>query len=186
MSSWAYFRALTVTPVALAWWRWLQHTRHDESSASTRGDICTHHHAGQHTAHHTGHHAGQLGTHDVGGLEDSAPIDTADHPVLYWERCADALVCVLENKNLMSDDELRRHIEAMEPHAYNTAPYYGRRAVSAAKTCLERGTFTQRELDEALGLVEERNDQSFTPLASGSYVRVRQEKTATRYVIVTM
>jgi hypothetical protein len=60
------------------------------------------------------------GFHDVGGLNDSVPIYFQDKPLEYWEQCIHALLVVLSKMKppLLTTDELRRSVEALEEQSY--------------------------------------------------------------------
>lgn len=62
------------------------------------------------------------GVHDLGGLSDYSPIDVQDKPLEYWEQCIHALLVVLSKKTpaLLTTDELRRGVEALEEQSYLT------------------------------------------------------------------
>lgn len=58
---------------------------------------------------------------------------------------------------LLTVDELRRHIECLEPAKYATWGYYDKWSVAIALGLLERGVMSPTDLDSALGLCT--NDQ---------------------------
>lgn len=63
----------------------------------------------------------------------------------------------LVSARLLTVDELRRHIECLEPAKYATWGYYDKWSVAIALGLLERGVISPTDLDSALGLCT--NDQ---------------------------
>jgi nitrile hydratase subunit beta len=88
--------------------------------------------------------------HDRGGWPTDASIDRTEHDLEDWELRMDALVRVLNGRGLMSDDELRRGIESMQPADYERASYYERWLHSAETILTEKGVIASGELDQRL------------------------------------
>eukprot|EP01062_Namystynia_karyoxenos_P028961 TRINITY_DN21850_c0_g2_i1.p1 TRINITY_DN21850_c0_g2~~TRINITY_DN21850_c0_g2_i1.p1 ORF type:complete len:501 (+),score=166.53 TRINITY_DN21850_c0_g2_i1:74-1504(+) len=131
-----------------------------------------------------------IGQHDVAsgpvqadlGADADARLplpDRGDRRHAFWERQIHALLGLLGTQGLMTADELRRCIEALEPEVYRTASYYEKWAVSITTNLLERGVITNAELDAELGPAEEPEPPQ--PYAEGAIVRVRSESHATRW-----
>eukprot|EP01065_Artemidia_motanka_P052729 TRINITY_DN9602_c0_g2_i1.p1 TRINITY_DN9602_c0_g2~~TRINITY_DN9602_c0_g2_i1.p1 ORF type:complete len:477 (+),score=141.87 TRINITY_DN9602_c0_g2_i1:141-1571(+) len=128
-----------------------------------------------------------VGHHDVASGPDGLgkdgdyrlPLpDRGDRRHAFWERQMHALLGLVMNKGMITTDEMRRCIEALEPEVYNTASYYERWAMGITTALLERGTFTNTELEAALGSSE---PEPAVPFADGSVVRVRESSHLTRW-----
>ena len=63
---------------------------------------------------------GYGGAHDVGGVEAlmGKKVDVTEKPTMLWEQQTHALLVQLVAKKLLTVDELRRHVEALEPVHY--------------------------------------------------------------------
>lgn len=95
------------------------------------------------------------GPHDLGGREGGGigAIDTsAGPPLQHWEVSIHALLVALSTRNppMLTTDELRRGVEALEECTYNTWSYYEKWSASMATILLERGIITSAELDKEL------------------------------------
>jgi hypothetical protein len=98
------------------------------------------------------------GVHDIGGLDASelvnnGKIDIVDKPMHYWEYQVHAMLCLLATAKplpLLTTDELRRGVEALDPEVYIRWGYYEKWASVITTIMLERAVFTQIELDEML------------------------------------
>ena len=85
--------------------------------------------------------------HDMGG-EPAGPVVIAEHDYSPWEKRIDAIMSLLvQQKNLLRVDELRRGIEALAPDAYDSLTYYERWIASIAANLVEKGVLDQAELD---------------------------------------
>jgi hypothetical protein len=121
--------------------------------------------------------------HDLGG-QDFGEIVVTDRPLSFWEFSIHALLVILAQKNpsLMTTDELRRSVEALEPNAYSTWGYYEKWSAAMTHILLERGVITQDELDaELLGnscMIEPTLEPSFQV---GDIVQVKSEDTRVRW-----
>lgn len=83
--------------------------------------------------------------HDMGGLH-SEKIEPSDKEDMLWEKRVDAMKNLLQGRNLLTTDELRKNIEALAPEAYSGMSYYERWISAIASTLLERGVITSEEL----------------------------------------
>lgn len=93
--------------------------------------------------------------HDVGGRpENFGPIDRSDHQVEDWERLADAVNYVLNQKGYKTTDEMRRTIESLD--GYREMGYYERWAAAAELLAVEKGLLTKEEIDERAAELERR------------------------------
>lgn len=110
--------------------------------------------------------------HDVGGVDVDEALRIADAPLLHWELHTHALLVCLAKRGLMTTDEMRRVVEALEPSAYAGWPYYGKWASAMSTILLERGVIAQQEIADALGVGVEHAAGAFAP---GDRVRVRNE-----------
>ena len=88
--------------------------------------------------------------HDRGSRPTDAPIDRGEHELADWELLTDAIVAVLSEREVMSDDELRRGIESMEPDEYERASYYERWLYSVETVLVEKRVLAPGELDRRL------------------------------------
>jgi hypothetical protein len=99
-------------------------------------------------------------------------LDISDAPLQHWELNTHALLVCLAKRGLMTTDELRRGVEALEPAAYIGWPYYGKWASAMGAILLERGVITQQEVSDALSVGSEHVSAAFEV---GDRVRVRKE-----------
>jgi hypothetical protein len=120
--------------------------------------------------------------HDIGGALVGDVVDFEERPITYWEYSIHALLVVLAQSSppLMTTDELRRAVENLESNAYSQWSYYEKWAAAMATILLERGVFTNDDLDEQLignaSLIEA------PPLfQTGDYVEVKAEDTRVRW-----
>lgn len=126
------------------------------------------------------------GPHDLGGvcvdmLDNGGVIDWADKPLQHWELQMHALlVCLATAKPaLMTTDELRRGVEALEPRVYHDWNYYDRWAAAMTTMLLERHAITEDELNAQLtGDETYTTDIRFQP---GQKVTVRSEQARLRW-----
>ena len=86
------------------------------------------------------------GPHDLGGLP-AGPVDTQPHEMTFWEKQIDALNLLLAQKGLRKVDENRRYIEMLGQDAYDTLSYYERWTAALARQLIDKGLFTQDEVD---------------------------------------
>eukprot|EP00891_Asterochloris_glomerata_P003001 jgi/Astpho2/3001/Aster-03310 len=108
----------------------------------------------------------------------SLAIKKTQKPVKYWEYQVHALSCLLVGGGFVKSGEMRRAIEYLPTTAFATKTYYEKWASAIATTMIERGTITQPELDEALGLPTKEPEIMFK---KGDYVRCKTEDAAVRY-----
>lgn len=96
------------------------------------------------------------GMHDLGGRQGFGKVRyTVDAPAFHasWEVRANALYSFAVQRGIFNMDEYRHAIERMEPRHYLSASYYERSLTSLATLCVEKGVFTQEELEQrALGV----------------------------------
>ena len=89
------------------------------------------------------------GPQDMGGLP-AGPVDpdAHDHDPTYWEKRVDAMMMLLfdPKRQLARVDESRRMQEALGED-YHKFPYYERWLQAISWLMLEKGVFTQEELD---------------------------------------
>jgi hypothetical protein len=89
--------------------------------------------------------------HDRGGWPTDTPIDRRERELDDWELLTDALVRVLNQHGVITDDELRRGIETMSAEEYERTSYYERWLYSVELVLTEKGVLALGELDERLG-----------------------------------
>ena len=96
--------------------------------------------------------------HDMGGLADG-PVVRDEHDYEQWERRVDALMMLLSHRDrqLISVDELRRHIEGLGADAYGRLTYYERWMHAIVQTLIERGVISIDELGRAMAEQESQN-----------------------------
>lgn len=95
------------------------------------------------------------GPHDLGGLP-AGPVDTTPHDMTFWEKQIDALNALLSQKGLRRVDENRRYIETLGDDAYNTLSYYERWTAALARQLIDKGVFTQDEVDAKIAAIRDR------------------------------
>ena len=92
----------------------------------------------------------------MGGRPYHEPIDRSEHTLTDWERRTNALVGVLREKRLINTDELRRGIETIPPHEYESLTYYERWSASLELLLVEKGLLTSEEIDSRAASFQER------------------------------
>lgn len=95
------------------------------------------------------------GPHDVGGLA-AGPVDIEPHQMTFWEKQIDALNMLLAQKGFRKTDENRRYIEMLGHDAYNTLSYYERWTAALARQLIDKGVFTQDEVDAKVAEIRNR------------------------------
>ena len=95
------------------------------------------------------------GPHDLGGLP-AGPVDTTPHDMTFWEKQIDALNALLSQKGLRRVDENRRYIETLGDDAYNTLSYYERWTAALTRQLIDKGVFTQDEVDAKIATIRDR------------------------------
>lgn len=95
------------------------------------------------------------GPHDLGGLP-AGPVDTTPHDPTFWEKQIDALNALLSQKGLRRVDENRRYIEMLGNDAYNTLSYYERWTAALTRQLIDKGVFTQDEVDAKVAAIRDR------------------------------
>src|SRR5262245_10101947 len=95
------------------------------------------------------------GVHDIGGLAAGA-IDRTEHVPAFWEKRVHAMMLLLNERQLVTVDELRRGIEALGETEYDRLRYYERWIVSLTNNLLHKGLLSSDELGRKLAEIEER------------------------------
>lgn len=95
--------------------------------------------------------------HDMGGLP-AGKIEPVEHAYELWEKRVDAMMVLLSHKErqLLTVDELRRHIEGLGAQAYEAMTYYERWMHAIAQTLIQRGVIHIDELGRKMAEVEVR------------------------------
>jgi hypothetical protein len=93
--------------------------------------------------------------HDMGG-EDAGAIDTADHGMRFWEKQANALRNTLTSRKLVRMDELRRAAEDLGER-YEKLEYFQRTTEALRTVLLEKGFFSEEELESKIGEIRRRS-----------------------------
>ncbi len=90
------------------------------------------------------------GVHDLGGMQGFGPIEREENePVFHapWEGRVRAMMTVGLRLGLYNLDEFRWALERMDPAAYLAASYYEKWLAAIERLYIEKGVFTQEELD---------------------------------------
>jgi len=106
--------------------------------------------------------------HDMGGRPAGA-IDRSEHDHAHWEKEVDAIHQLLggRERRLVGVDELRRGIESLAPADYDRMSYYERWAASISAILVEKGVFTEAELEARVAELRAR----LAPAAAGEASR---------------
>jgi hypothetical protein len=91
------------------------------------------------------------------GGEPAGPIDIVDHGMKFWEKQANALRNTLTSRKIVRLDELRRAAEDLGERYYQLA-YFERTTEALRRVLIERGFFTEAELDAKIAEVRRRYD----------------------------
>jgi nitrile hydratase len=160
-----------------------------KENLSEESDSTVHDHAKRNKSEQTSHSnelvadskesAGKLGIHDVGGrIEEFQPLDLTDVKYQYWERRVHALLVLLIKKNVITVDELRRGIEAIEPKVHVKMRYYEKWTASMLSLAMEKKLFKNTEFEEKLGISQV---DSGVLYKVGDVVRVKAEDIGTAW-----
>ena len=95
------------------------------------------------------------GPHDLGGL-DAGPIDKSQHDYALWEKRVDAILMLLAQKGLITNDETRLGIEILGAEQYERLTYYEKWIASVTYALVSRGLITTDELGRKMAEVEGR------------------------------
>ena len=93
--------------------------------------------------------------HDMGG-EDAGAIDRVDHGMKFWEKQANALRSTLTRARVVRMDELRRAAEDLGER-YEKLEYFQRTTEALRTVLLEKGFFTEAELERKVAEVRGRS-----------------------------
>jgi hypothetical protein len=96
------------------------------------------------------------GPHDIGG-DPGGPVDTIDHGMKFWERQANGLRSVLQRKQVVRTDELRRAAEDLGGR-YAQLEYFEITTSALRTVLLEKGLITEDELQEKMKAIRARFD----------------------------
>ena len=89
------------------------------------------------------------------GGEDAGAIDTADHGMKFWEKQANALRNTLSRHKVLRLDEMRRAAEDLGPRYYELS-YFQRTTEALRNLLLEKGYFTEAELERKMDEIRKR------------------------------
>jgi len=92
--------------------------------------------------------------HDRGGWPDVGAVNPTEHNYTVWEKRIHALMRVLTGHHLFRVDEMRRTIESMTLHDYETLSYYERWITAIEHLMIEKGVLTCKEIEERIAQVE--------------------------------
>lgn len=93
---------------------------------------------------------------DIGG-QAAGPVDTHDHGMRHWERQANALRSLTNMSGLTCTDELRRAAEELGDR-YKDMQYFEITTSALRKVLIEKGIFTESELQAKMAQVRKRFD----------------------------
>lgn len=93
--------------------------------------------------------------HDMGGDEAGA-IDTVDHGMKFWEKQANALRNTLTSRKVLRLDELRRAAEDLGDR-YDQLEYFQRTTEALRTVLLEKGLFSEAELESKIEAIRKRS-----------------------------
>lgn len=94
------------------------------------------------------------GPQDMGG-EEAGPIDTTDRGMKFWERQANAFRSAVQANGISCTDELRRAAEDLGDE-YHGLQYFERATRAMRTVLLEKGIFTEKELDSKMAEIRAR------------------------------
>lgn len=97
------------------------------------------------------------GYHDIGGL-DYGPVDPETTEVKPWEKLSIAIGNAMggQGRKVLNTDEGRRARESMGEEMYNALDYFERTTESMKMVMLEKGLFTEEELEARIKDIEQR------------------------------
>lgn len=95
--------------------------------------------------------------HDMGGAPAGA-IDPTDHGLAAWENQANAMRMVMVQMDVVTLDELRRGAEDLPD--YYRLTYFERTTKSIRNILLEKGVFTEAQLDAKMQEIRARLEAS--------------------------
>ena len=95
------------------------------------------------------------GVHDLGG-SPGGPVDKSQHEVADWEKLADAVTILLDQKGIKTTDEHRRAQESLDPEVYKSLGYYERWISATEMLLVEKNILTTEEIDERAAALEDR------------------------------
>ena len=96
------------------------------------------------------------GPQDIGG-DPAGPVDTIDHGMKFWERQANGLRSVLQRKQILRTDELRRAAEDLGER-YSQLQYFEITTSALRTVLIEKGLITEAELQAKMKEVRARFD----------------------------
>ena len=91
--------------------------------------------------------------HDMGG-EVAGAIDTEDHGMLFWEKQANGMRMACVRNGVLKLDEMRRGAENLPD--YDRLSYFERAVKGIRNLLLEKGVFTETELDTKMAEIRRR------------------------------
>ena len=100
------------------------------------------------------------GYHDIGGQTDHpkwGPIDRDDGTTPDWALLSEALRRLVDDHYCLH--EQRARIEELGAEAYERLSYYQLRLTAMAQVLVEKGLFTQAELDDKLAALARQGEQ---------------------------
>jgi len=93
-------------------------------------------------------------THDMGGRQNDAPLDTSEHVLADWEVVTDAINAALQRQGLRTTDQLRRAMEDMPAEEYLALSYYERWARGTEQLLVEQHVLSTEEIDRKVAELE--------------------------------
>lgn len=94
------------------------------------------------------------GVHDLGG-SPGGPVDKSQHEIADWEKLADAITVILDQKGIKTTDEHRRAQESLDPEFYKSLGYYERWISATERLLVEKNILTTEEIDQRAAELED-------------------------------
>ncbi len=93
--------------------------------------------------------------HDMGG-QPAGPVPMDGHDFALWEKRVDALMVLCSARGYFTVDGLRRVLEDMGEHSFQTMGYYERWVAAVNQNLTETGVYTTAELGRRMEAVARR------------------------------
>ncbi len=94
------------------------------------------------------------GQHDLGG-KPAGPMELADPDAPPHGKMFTAINSALRQHDILTVDELRRHLEGLQKDQYDQ-PYYERWGEAMCNLLAEKGILTKAEVEARMELIKER------------------------------
>lgn len=101
------------------------------------------------------------GVHDLGGTDGMGPIEREENEPLFheeWEEIVMPLLPITFTKEMWNIDEFRHAMERIDPPHYLDSSYYEHWLCAMEKLLVEKGIFSEEELQERLKEAQSKDD----------------------------